>query len=286
MKLTKGKITKLYNKKRQTLKKKNNKKIRQRGRTFRGKRPMNLARRTLKNFSYTKGGEGKLDEEAMTGDGLQEVVGQGTDRVRQESVPLEDSSTLETNEEASDNNVNDNISVSEEESDVKKILDQNNTYLEEWSSSEKATTDSAKIEPETQIKEDTQQEPEFEPESETEPEPESETEIQSDPEPESETEIQPESETEIQPELESRSSQNVDVIQALNTVVDHIVDIATEKVTENMEAKSQTSQLSDDGFESVSAAAETMANSNEGGVGGGKSRRKRMRLTKKTRRIV
>jgi hypothetical protein len=286
MKLTKGKITKLYNKKRQTLKKKNNKKIRQRGRTFRGKRPMNLARRTLKNFSYTKGGEGKLDEEAMTGpglqevgdglqevgDGLQEVVGQGTDRVRQESVPLEDSSTLETNEEASDNNVNDNISVSEEESDVKKILDQNNTYLEEWSSSEKATTDSAKIEPETQIKEETQQEPE----------PESETEIQ----PESETEINSESETEIRPELESRSSQNVDVIQALNTVVDHIVDIATEKVTENMEAKSQTSQLSDDGFESVSAAAETMANSNEGGVGGGKSRRKRMRLTKKTRRIV
>jgi hypothetical protein len=56
MKLTKGKISKLYNKKNQSLKKKQKqKKRRNRGRTFRKYRKVNLARRSLKKL---KGGEG------------------------------------------------------------------------------------------------------------------------------------------------------------------------------------------------------------------------------------
>ena len=60
MKLTKGKISKLYNKKKQSLKKKvNKKKSSSRNKTFRKKRNIHLARKSLKNFHYKKqrGGE-------------------------------------------------------------------------------------------------------------------------------------------------------------------------------------------------------------------------------------
>jgi hypothetical protein len=53
MKLTKGKISKLYNKKRQTLKKPKKYKASYKRRTFR-KRKVNLARKTLKRFNYKK----------------------------------------------------------------------------------------------------------------------------------------------------------------------------------------------------------------------------------------
>jgi len=53
MKLTKGKISKLYNKKRQTLKKIKTGKTSYKRRTFR-QRKVNLARKTLKKFNYKK----------------------------------------------------------------------------------------------------------------------------------------------------------------------------------------------------------------------------------------
>jgi hypothetical protein len=60
MKLTKGKISKLYNKKRQSLKKHKKLKSSYKKRTFR-KRKVNLARKTLKKIHYKKyrGGEGE-----------------------------------------------------------------------------------------------------------------------------------------------------------------------------------------------------------------------------------
>ena len=58
MKLTKGKISKLYNKNKQTLKKKANKrKTSNKSKTFRRKQKVNLARKSLKRFHY-KIGEG------------------------------------------------------------------------------------------------------------------------------------------------------------------------------------------------------------------------------------
>ena len=58
MKLTKGKISKLYNKKKQSLKKKklNSKNNSRKNKTFRRKRAMNLANRSLKNLHYKKRG--------------------------------------------------------------------------------------------------------------------------------------------------------------------------------------------------------------------------------------
>lgn len=58
MKLTKGKIAKLYNKKRQSLKKKGkSKRGSGKGRTFRQNRKVNLARRTMKRLSYLGGAD-------------------------------------------------------------------------------------------------------------------------------------------------------------------------------------------------------------------------------------
>lgn len=54
MKLTRGKISKLYNKKKQTLKKLKNRKTSYRRKTIVNKRRVNLARGTLKKFNYTK----------------------------------------------------------------------------------------------------------------------------------------------------------------------------------------------------------------------------------------
>ena len=67
MKLTKGKISKLYKKKKQSLKKVKKNKSSYKRRTFRNKKNFNLARKTLKRFNYKrhKGGakEGEKNEE-------------------------------------------------------------------------------------------------------------------------------------------------------------------------------------------------------------------------------
>ena len=56
MKLTKGKIRKLYNKKNQSVKKKNNRRSKgfNKNKTFRGKKSVNLAKKSLKRFKYKK----------------------------------------------------------------------------------------------------------------------------------------------------------------------------------------------------------------------------------------
>jgi hypothetical protein len=55
MKLTKGKISKLYNKKRQSFKRPKRRKLSNKIRTFRNKKYLNLARKTLKHYKYTGG---------------------------------------------------------------------------------------------------------------------------------------------------------------------------------------------------------------------------------------
>ena len=70
MKLTKGKISKLYNKKKQSLKKINkkrtNKKSTNKRRTFRKNKKINLAKKTLRRYySKKSGGEEPTDETGM-----------------------------------------------------------------------------------------------------------------------------------------------------------------------------------------------------------------------------
>ena len=55
MKLTKGKISKLYNKKRQSFKRPKRRKISNKIRTFRNKKYLNLARKTLKHYKHIGG---------------------------------------------------------------------------------------------------------------------------------------------------------------------------------------------------------------------------------------
>ena len=67
MKLTKGKIYKLYNKKKQSLKKIKQKKITKNSQTFRKYKKLNLARKTIKHFNYNKiGGEIDLENTIIT----------------------------------------------------------------------------------------------------------------------------------------------------------------------------------------------------------------------------
>jgi hypothetical protein len=57
MKLTKGKILKAYNKKKQTMKKyKKNKITNEKTKTFRNRKPLNLLKTTLKNYGKLGGG--------------------------------------------------------------------------------------------------------------------------------------------------------------------------------------------------------------------------------------
>lgn len=61
MKLTKGKLSKIYNKKKQTMRKfKLRSKRFRRGKTFRKKRSLSLNSKTLKNVSRRGGGDGSL----------------------------------------------------------------------------------------------------------------------------------------------------------------------------------------------------------------------------------
>jgi hypothetical protein len=114
MKLTKGKISKLYNKKKQTMKKKANKrKSSKKNRTFRRKQKVNLARKSLKRLRYKKlsGGVGtddvpKTDEEL----GIFPPVATAEENV---TAPLQETSSLNPplNEEL---NVNPGAEVSVE----------------------------------------------------------------------------------------------------------------------------------------------------------------------------
>lgn len=118
MKLTKGKISKLYNKKRQSLKKNNNKrKTSSKNKTFRKKRNIHLARKSLKNFHYKKqrGGE------------------DGYENLSQETMPKaeEDSNSVRENmNQPLPENYNNDIS-SNEDSSSSVIQEEINTPIEE-----------------------------------------------------------------------------------------------------------------------------------------------------------
>ena len=96
MKLTKGKISKLYNKKKQTFKKHKKRNISKKIRTFR-KRHLNLARKTLKRYKKKKGGDGGNDTKTALIEETpreEEVVNphypflKSSEKLKEENVPL------------------------------------------------------------------------------------------------------------------------------------------------------------------------------------------------------
>lgn len=113
MKLTKGKISKLYNKKRQSFKKPKRKNLSNKRRTFR-KRHLNLARKTLKRHNYKKrrgGAENdneppKNDDVATTPNVVQDEqpiqLNEDTSTISPEELPVEEVPVTTTGEMPSD----------------------------------------------------------------------------------------------------------------------------------------------------------------------------------------
>ena len=116
MKLTKGKISKLYNKKKQTMKKKANKrKSSKKNRTFRRKQKVNLARKSLKRLRYKKlsGGIGIGTDDVPKTDEDLGIFPPVTTSEENVTAPLQETSSLNPplNEEL---NVNPGAEVSVE----------------------------------------------------------------------------------------------------------------------------------------------------------------------------
>ena len=89
MKLTKGKLSKLYNKKKQSLKKVNKKKGSNKSKTFRRKRNMNLARKSLKRIRQNGG-----EEEEMPKANAQEVTASEIPEPQAENLTIEEQTIL------------------------------------------------------------------------------------------------------------------------------------------------------------------------------------------------
>ena len=96
MKLTKGKISKLYNKKKQSLKKKVNKrKTSNKNKTFRKKRNIHLARKSLKRFHYKKQRGGTEDGEGEGTPKVDEGSNSVTENLNQPTSETIDQSNIE-----------------------------------------------------------------------------------------------------------------------------------------------------------------------------------------------
>ena len=125
MKLTKGKISKLYNKKKQSFKKKvNKKKVSNRNKTFRKKRNIHLARKSLKRFHYKKQRGGVKDGEEEGMPKVDEVSTSVTENTNQPS-----SETLNQSTENVDPIV-DSSATSMATENVEPIVDSSATSME------------------------------------------------------------------------------------------------------------------------------------------------------------
>jgi hypothetical protein len=98
MKLTKGKISKLYNTKKQSLKKNKNKKSSSRNKTFRKKLNIHLARKSLKRFHDNKqlGGE----DREITTPKAEETIFSGTENINK-LLPENSNKDISSNEGSS-----------------------------------------------------------------------------------------------------------------------------------------------------------------------------------------
>ena len=244
MKLTKGKISKLYNKKRQSLKKHKRLKSSYKKRTFRNKRKVNLARKSLKRFNYKKykGGEGDDDNKVV--DTPKDVQGELINQ------PIIEANTDTTGIEKTDEPVT--------ETTNKPLIETTNEPVIE------------KTEQPVPEKTEGIEEIPIQPTEELSPE-----DVEKTEQPVTETTDEPVTETMDEGPV-TETSKNTELVNSLTNIADYIADIVAEKVSSN-----QIGDKIQNGFDSVNKASETIANS--GGSKFKKTRRFRLTNKNKTR---
>ena len=297
MKLTKGKISKLYNKKRQSFKKNINKKrSASKRKTFRKNKKFNLAKKTLRRYNSKKrGGEGpnedpKVENEPVVSEAVvtpdpsvpaaetvvsEEVVAPAAETVTEEVVPAtkvdvnELPDTSGSNEELSEPSTasGDAPPVTGEDVPVTKV--DVNTLPDTSAANEGLSEPSPP--------------PTFEPTSAVQDEQKETTNI-------SGSEEQGQNPSETTPQVEEntgasvKSEQEIDIPspqsdkgQKINNAIKILADALSEEVAKKVilkeDAISSGKQVQD-GFESVATAAETMS-------GGKKNKSRKFRLTNK-----
>ena len=254
MKLTKGKISRLYNKKKQSLKKHKKLKSSYKKRTFRNKRKVNLARKSLKRLHYRKykGGEGESDDTPKDATTEQPVTNTDVDTTE---LPVTNTD-IDTTEQPVTNTDNDTNKSSEGVLDVpiqpaEKISDTDVENVTEKEDDEEPTDTNEEDEEPTDTNEDAEEPTETE----------------------EDTSNQPSQEvTESTGDVGDKS--NTELINSFKTIANYIADAVAEKVS-----ISQSGEKPQEGFDAVNKAAETMATS-----GGSKFKKtRRFRLTKKNK---
>ena len=286
MKLTKGKITKLYKNKnnKQTLRKKVNKKnTKSKSKTFRRKRKVNLARKSLKRFKYNGGNPiepPKTDEnDKMDSATLDKNVELSNQVDSNENIIIDEREKTSENEVASIEN--DDKETSEEpfqlsESEVVENpneLDVNNVTEEDKKEElvmepEEVVQEDKKeelvMEPEEIVQEDKKEEVAMEPEEIVQEDKKEELVAM---EPEEVVQEDKKEELAMEPEGNAEPSS---LPKAFDEVVEFLTDKVAERVKQDMNEGTQQN-----GFESVNKASETMAN-----MGGAKKGTRKFRLVK------
>jgi len=291
MKLTKGKITKLYKNKnkKQTLKKKVNKKnTKSNSKTFRRKRKVNLARKSLKKFNYN-GGDAPVspktpdfetnENETMDSDTIVKDVeladkrelndmGEKENVIIDERVKEAENALASTEEEKKPIQLNDNI-VPEKESEPQNVVD----IIEPTEQTKSQEENNEFVVTETPVaEEDT--------EGNITPRPDKESNEDKKDEAVSQPEVQQEDinegkegEIPIEPPVVEEVAETSSLPKAFDEVVDFLTDKVAERVKQDMNEGAQQN-----GFESVNNASETMANK-----GGAKKGTRKFRLVKNRR---
>jgi hypothetical protein len=303
MKLTKGKISRLYNKKRQSLKKHKKLNSSYKKRTFRNKRKVNLARKSLKRLHYRKHRGGEGDDDDTPKDGINET---NQSMIEKDTTKLTENPNTTTSESVTDNtNTKSTSKTTEEKPDdttdettekkptdteeVKGTTDKCNTGVlaVPIQPTEKITdTENVSDQETTEQPTDTSSLPPPKPPRNSIPpptgitldttKPPTDTTDENTEEPtntEEDTSNQPSQETTDTTEDVGDTS-NTELINSFKTIANYIADVVVEKVS-----TSQSGDKPQEGFKAVNKAAETMASS-----GGSKFKKtRRFRLTNKNK---
>ena len=261
MKLTKGKISKLYNKKRQSLKKHKKLKTSYKKRTFRNKRKINLARKSLKRLHHRKykGGDGDdtpkddTKENIKTETTNQPVISDESQMTETTDQPVisDESQMTETTDNSTEGVLDVPIQPTEQisASDVVEVTDKGDT--ETTDNSTEGVLD-VPIQPTEQISASDV--------------------VKVTDKGDAKTTEQPVPETIIPREMPNKE----ELLKSLSNVVDYITDVVTDKVSKNV-SSAQFGEKPQEGFESVNKAAKIIASS-----GGSKIKKtRRLRLTNK-----
>ena len=219
MKLTKGKISRLYNKKKQTFKKPK-KRLSRKRKTLRNRKHLNLARRTLKRQPNKKRGG---SDENMT-----PIKGEEQDKDQDH----DQHSTTGEQEHNIDPSIIEDLKMDEQEPTIEQDQPTVAPELHEQSTEEQPT-----VAPELQDEERhvTIQEP-----------------IEEEPSPVEENYV------EEKPEEILNQEPNSALVQSISQVVDYVANTVADKVSERV-MSGQSGENIQNGFQSVNVAARNMA---------------------------